>query len=83
MRESVPEQIVRLRLLAEKMRTHAAETSMDLYRCQFQQLAGELEQRARDLEGRDWASGDWEGRVGKPREAWKYPDPGKDRVRPH
>jgi hypothetical protein len=44
---------VRMRVLASRMRAHAAETSLEIFRRQFERAASELEEAAIDLESRE------------------------------
>jgi hypothetical protein len=43
----------RMRVLAARMRAHAAETSVEIFRRQFERTASELEEAAIDLESRE------------------------------
>jgi hypothetical protein len=52
MRQSVPETAVKMRALAAQLRSHAAETSMDVYRRKFEGTASELEEAAVNTETR-------------------------------
>jgi hypothetical protein len=47
-----PENALKLRSLAARMRGHAAETHLALYRRKFETVASELEQAACDAESR-------------------------------
>ena len=44
---------LKMRLLAARLRGHAAETSLDLYRRKFEGIAAELEEAALDAESRE------------------------------
>ena len=47
--------VLELRSLAARFRTHAAETSIALFRRKFEGTASELEEAALDAETRAWA----------------------------
>jgi hypothetical protein len=46
------ERVSEIRALAAQLRMHAAETSVQMFRCKFEAAALELEQRAMDAESR-------------------------------
>ena len=52
MSRDVSQAVERLRVLAARMRTYAGETSVKMYRRQFERAASELEETAIDLESR-------------------------------
>jgi hypothetical protein len=52
MRQDVSGNIVRMRVLAARLRAQAAQTDLELYRRKFESLASELEEAAIDLESR-------------------------------
>ena len=53
MQRKCSETAVQLRVIAARMRAHAAETTVDLFRRQFESTAAELEEAATDLESRE------------------------------
>jgi hypothetical protein len=48
-----PENALKLRSMAARLRGHAAETHIELYRRKFEGLASELEEAALDAETRE------------------------------
>jgi hypothetical protein len=51
MSDRTPERVLRMRALAAQLRTHATETTLEVFQRRFEAVAAELEQRA-DIEGR-------------------------------
>ena len=47
-----PENVLKMRTLAAQLRGHAAETTIELYRRKFEEVASELEEGAVDAESR-------------------------------
>ena len=52
MRSELSQAAIRMRMLAARMRGHAAETSVEGFRRKFENAASELEEAAVDLESR-------------------------------
>jgi hypothetical protein len=52
MRSEFSQAAIRMRMLAARMRGHAAETSVEGFRRKFENAASELEEAAVDLESR-------------------------------
>jgi hypothetical protein len=52
MGRSAPEPVLKMRALAARLRDHADETSLGLYRRKFESIASELEEAAVDVESR-------------------------------
>ena len=52
MRQDVSDNIIRMRVLAARLRAQAAETGLEIYRRKFESLASELDEAATDLESR-------------------------------
>jgi hypothetical protein len=50
MQRGTPEKAVKMRALAARLRAHAAETDMEMFRCRFEAVAAELEEAASRLE---------------------------------
>ena len=59
MPDSTSERVLEMRALAAQLRLHAAETSLEMFRRKFETAAGELEEKARDLEEGYWQSDTW------------------------
>jgi len=53
MQRKCSETAAKLRMIAARMRGHAAETTVELFRRQFEGTAAELEEAATDLETRE------------------------------